>query len=73
MQHTQNVQMTPFSLGKRQCLGESLARMELFLIFVATLQRCRLELVPGTGKPSLEAVAGATLVPKQYDFVPQLL
>ena len=33
-----NKKLIAFGMGKRSCLGESLARMELFLIFVSLLQ-----------------------------------
>ena len=31
----------PFSVGKRQCLGETLAKNELFLFFTALVQQYR--------------------------------
>ena len=33
--------LIPFSIGKRQCLGETLAKTELFLFFTALVQQFR--------------------------------
>jgi cytochrome P450 len=52
-------EMVAFSLGKRQCLGEGLARMELFL-FLANLFN-QYKVLPGSEPPSLERKLGATV------------
>ncbi|NP_001013583.1 cytochrome P450 2X6 [Danio rerio] len=56
----------PFSTGLRMCLGEGLARMELFLIFVALLRRFQFEWPVDAGKPDYTPVFGLTLTPKPY-------
>uniref|UniRef100_A0A914QVE0 Cytochrome P450 n=1 Tax=Panagrolaimus davidi TaxID=227884 RepID=A0A914QVE0_9BILA len=60
-----NKKFIPFGMGKRACLGESLARMELFLIFVSLLQN--FSFFPFNDiLPSLERSPGMTNVPKEY-------
>ncbi|GAB6030768.1 hypothetical protein CHUAL_007617 [Chamberlinius hualienensis] len=52
-----NDHLIPFSMGKRACAGEPLARMEMFLYFVSLLQN--FTFVPPDGKmPTLEYYPG---------------
>ncbi|KAJ0026529.1 hypothetical protein NQD34_017529 [Periophthalmus magnuspinnatus] len=55
----------PFSAGRRICLGEGLARMELFIFFVTLMQRFRFTAPPGVNVDELELMScvGFTLNP----------
>ncbi|KAL7871968.1 hypothetical protein SRHO_G00069510, partial [Serrasalmus rhombeus] len=55
----------PFSAGRRVCIGEPLAHIELFLVFSSLLQR--FTFAPGPGeKLSLEGLMGFMYVPSPY-------
>ncbi|GMS92201.1 hypothetical protein PENTCL1PPCAC_14376, partial [Pristionchus entomophagus] len=56
-------QVIPFSLGKRMCAGEGLARMELFLGLATIIQKYRL-LSPKNAPLDLTPIEGSILLPK---------
>ncbi|XP_071375985.1 cytochrome P450 2K3-like, partial [Centroberyx affinis] len=58
----------PFSAGRRVCLGESLARMELFLFFTSLLQHFRFTPPPGVTEDKLDLTpaVGFTLYPSVH-------
>ncbi|KAG7335144.1 hypothetical protein KOW79_001740 [Hemibagrus wyckioides] len=58
----------PFSAGSRVCLGESLARMELFLFFSSLLQHFRFTPPPGVSEDQLDltGVVGITVNPSPH-------
>ncbi|XP_067106216.1 cytochrome P450 2U1 [Osmerus mordax] len=56
----------PFGIGRRVCMGEQLAKMELFLMITSLLQAFRFSLPPGKTPPSLDGRFGLTLAPGPY-------
>ncbi|XP_030591206.1 cytochrome P450 2K1-like [Archocentrus centrarchus] len=60
----------PFSAGRRVCLGESLARMEIFLFFTSLLQHFRFTPPPGVSEDELDLtpVVGFTLSPLPHEL-----
>ena len=56
----------PFAAGRRACLGEPLARVELFLILARLLHSFRFENPPGSDLPTLKPITGIVLSPQPF-------
>ncbi|KAK9882833.1 hypothetical protein WA026_023448 [Henosepilachna vigintioctopunctata] len=58
--------LIPFSLGRRRCLGEVVARQCLFNFFTEIIRRYEITLQPGYGMPSLIPQQGIVVSPQPY-------
>ncbi|XP_044145498.1 cytochrome P450 2C29-like [Bufo gargarizans] len=62
-----NEAFIPFSLGKRSCAGENLAKMEIFIFFTSLLQNFTLHPQPGA-ELDLTPAMGFTNSPKPFQI-----
>lgn len=56
----------PFGVGRRKCLGDILARMELFLYFASLVHRFDISVPEGSPLPSLKGNVGVTISPQSF-------
>ncbi|XP_036789692.1 cytochrome P450 2U1-like isoform X1 [Oncorhynchus mykiss] len=59
----------PFGIGRRVCMGEQLAKMELFLMFTSLLQAFSFRLPEGLAPPPMHGRFGLTLAPCSYTVI----
>lgn len=61
----------PFGIGKHRCMGELMARANLFLFIATLLQNFAFSIPAGHDLPSVEPLDGATPSVRQYTALVQ--
>jgi len=67
-----NPALIPFSSGKRVCIGEQLANMELFLFYAGLFSKFRFFYPPNEPEPTLAAGVGFVRAPTPYNICVEL-
>ncbi|XP_019614789.1 PREDICTED: cytochrome P450 2C15-like [Branchiostoma belcheri] len=68
-QYKKDEHVMPFSAGPRMCLGEQLARMELFLFFTSLMQHFTFKLPDGASVSPHEGITAGIRAPKPFDMI----
>ncbi len=55
--------------GRRACLGENLAKVELFIFFVTLLQKLIFSAVNPGKPPEIDGKTGLTWAPNDYELI----
>ncbi|CAL8126612.1 unnamed protein product [Orchesella dallaii] len=67
--YKKNDNLLAFQVGRRQCVGETLARDSFFLFLTNIFQRFSINLDPNVPEPSIEAKVGFVLSPESYSII----
>ncbi|XP_047115409.1 probable cytochrome P450 303a1 [Schistocerca piceifrons] len=63
---------TPFGFGKHRCMGETLAKSNVFIFMSSLLQNFNFEVPPNQVPPSTDAIDGVTPSPRPYSALVKL-
>ncbi|XP_077997723.1 cytochrome P450 2U1-like [Glandiceps talaboti] len=66
---TKHESFLPFSTGRRVCMGDQLAKKEIFLYFASLMHQFKFSQPKGTERLTVEVDFGITLVPKPFDVI----
>jgi len=58
--------LQPFSYGKRKCIGESIAKNTVFLMFANAVKKFHLSALSSDPLPNEDPVGGLTIGPQKY-------
>ena len=58
--------LQPFGYGKRRCLGETIAKNTVFLMFSNIMKNFSFEVLDSHPLPNLEPVGGLTVGPQAF-------
>ncbi|XP_033110727.1 cytochrome P450 2U1-like [Anneissia japonica] len=61
-------ELIPFSIGRRACLGEQLAKMELYLFFTNLMMRFNFRRPDNAPEPNLRGKTAATRIPHSFEI-----